>query len=423
MPSPFYGTVRRAPNRPDYAHDVPSAPAKPAAPTLWPLYAGGFLGPFGGSMVTTMLPELSRGLHTSVATASSALTWYMIPFALLMIVSGTLAGRWGEARTVRRAYLLYALGSIVSVVATSAGPFLLGRAVQGAANAFTTPLLISMIAGLAPPARIGRSLGVYASLQGAGQAFAPLVGGVAAGWDYRLAFAAAAAAAAVLAIVTPAPRHRPQGDPARNLSEADRWRALRNWPLVRVSGTAFTLQFASTGVMLLAALVASDRFGLSPAGRGLVVAAFGVAGLLTGRLSGHLTDRLGLLPVGGGALVILGVATALATDASWLWLLVLLMGVAGAAATAVRILTQTLGIRSTPANPSGAMSITLAVQFLGTAVAPALLPLYDTSPLAAGLVAGAAALLGAVVIAGRWPGGAGGGPAGSGPAEACRPAG
>lgn len=368
-------------------------PEPTTQPRLWPLYAGGFLGPFGGAMVTTMLPELSSGLHTSTATAASALTWYMVPFAGLMVVSGTLAARWGEAQTVRRAYLLYAAASVVCVVASSAGPFLLGRALQGAANAFTTPLLISMIAALAPADRIGRSLGTYASMQGAGQAFAPLVGGAAAGWDYRLAFGASALAALLLAVVTPSTGRRETSRPA-----AGRWRALANRRLARVSGTAFTMQFASTGLMLLAALVASDRFGLSPAGRGLVVAAFGVAGLLSGTASGHLADRLGLLRVGGSALVLLAASTGFATDARWLWLLVLLTGLAGAAATAVRVLTQTLGVRSTPSNPGGAMSVTLAVQFLGTAVAPVLLPIYDASAPLAGLVAGVVALLGAVII-------------------------
>lgn len=376
-------------------------PQPTTRPRLWPLYAGGFLGPFGGAMVTTMLPELSSGLHTDLATAASALTWYMVPFAALMVVSGTLAHRWGEAQTVRRAFVLYAAASVICVVASSATPFVVGRALQGAANAFTTPLLISMIARLAPPERIGRSLGTYASMQGAGQAFAPLVGGAAAGWDYRLAFVASAVAALVLAVVTPSTGRGEAGHRGHAGSAAptgEKWRALLNWRLARVSGTAFTMQFASTGLMLLAALIASDRFGLSPAGRGLVVAAFGVAGLLTGTASGHLADRLGLLRVGASALVLLAVSTGLATDARWLWVLVILTGVAGAAATAVRVLTQTLGVRSTPMNPSGAMSVTLAVQFLGTAVAPVLLPVYDGSAMLAGLAAGVVALLGAVII-------------------------
>ena len=426
LPHPSYGTFTAAPNPWAYARDVtsptgangangPDAHGGPVATaTLWPLDAGGFLGPFGGAIVSTMLPELAAGLGTSVATASSALTWYMVPFAGLLVVSGTLGSRWGEARTVRWAYLLSVVGSLVCAVAGSAIPFLAGRVLQGAANAFTTPLLVAMITAFAPPSRLGRSLGTYASLSAAGQAFAPLVGGLAAGWDYRLAFAASALAAAVLAVVSPVPRATRPGPGARRarpsrgagVDDGSRWRPLRNRRLARVAVTALAMQLTATSLILLSALIASDRFGLSPTTRGLVVATFGLAGLASGRASGHLADRLGLIRVGVTALVLLAAAALAATVTAWLWLLVVTTTLAGVSSTAVRVMVQTMALRSTPANPSGALSIALAVQFGGTAIAPALLPLYDASPAAAGLVAAAAALLGAVVIGVRRPTGA-----------------
>lgn len=410
LPEPFYGTGGTTSNLWAYARDVTSPPApdaagSPAAQALWPLYAGGFLGPFGGAIVSTMLPELAAGLDTSIATASSALTWYMVPFAGLLVVSGTVGGRWGEARTVRWAYVLSVVGSLVCVVAGSVVPFLAGRVLQGAANAFTTPLLVAMITALAPPARLGRSLGTYASLSAAGQAFAPLVGGLAAGWDYRLAFGASALAAAVLAVVTPVPRAT--GAERGLASEAgrdrvgtgtSRWRPLRNSRLARIGVTALGMQFTATSLILLSALIASDRFGLTPTARGLVVATFGLAGLASGRVSGHLTDRFGLLRVGVSALALLAAAAIAATVAGWLGILVAATALAGVSSTAVRVLVQTLALRSTPANPSGALSIALAVQFGGTALAPALLPVYDASPTAAGLVAAAVSLAAALVI-------------------------
>lgn len=65
-------------------------PAAAAGPRLWPFNAGGFLGPFGGAMVTPMLPELADGLGTSLSVAAWALSVYMIPFAALtrVVVNG-----------------------------------------------------------------------------------------------------------------------------------------------------------------------------------------------------------------------------------------------------------------------------------------------------------------------------------------------
>lgn len=81
------------------------------------LYAGGFLGPFGGGVVASMLPEIGAATGVSAGAAASTLTAYLGPFALTMLVSGTLGARWGRVRTVRTAYLVYAVASLASALA------------------------------------------------------------------------------------------------------------------------------------------------------------------------------------------------------------------------------------------------------------------------------------------------------------------
>ncbi|QGF23705.1 MFS transporter [Raineyella fluvialis] len=372
----------------------------PARPRLWPLYAGGFLGPFGGAVTNTMLPELAHGLGTDLQVASSAVTWYMIPFCLALLVSGTLAQRWGRGRTIRGGYALYLAASLVCVLAQAlpAGwvvpVFMAGRAAQGIGNAFTTPVLVTLLAEFVSPERLGRSLGLFASMQAAGQAFSPLVGGVAADTDYRFAFAVTGLAALVLGLVTPSGRAGRSGP-----APAADWRDLANARVAQSSAIAFAAQVTATGVTVLAALIATDRFGLSPTARGLVVAFYGVAGLVSGNVAGRMADRWGVRRLGIAALLILGLSMALVGLAPWLALLVLLVGAIGAAGTASRILTNTLALRSTPRNTGGATSVTMAVQFLGSATVPALLPLYAAAPALATGVAGGVSALGALVAA------------------------
>ena len=57
----------------------------PVRHATWPLYIGGFLGPFGGAVVATMLPEMAGDLGVSVNAASLSLTAYLVPFAVLML--------------------------------------------------------------------------------------------------------------------------------------------------------------------------------------------------------------------------------------------------------------------------------------------------------------------------------------------------
>lgn len=369
---------------------------------MWPLYTGGFLGPFGGAMVTPMLPELRDGLHTTLAVAAGSLTAYLIPFAAIMIVSGTLAERWGRHRTVQLAYLAYAAASLVCALAPGIAVFLTGRGLQGAANAFTSPLLVAAISDIVPRERIGRALGHYGSMQAAGQAFAPLVGGAAAALDYRWAFAVSAAAALALALVPP-PDTTPASDatpvPSTGAGAGPRWRALLNRRLAVACAVAFGLYLATSGVLLLVALLAGDRFGLGPDARGLVVASFGIAGLLGGSVLGRLADRFGIGPFGIAALVALAAAVVSAGYSGSVAVLVVLTAACGASSTASRLAVNTLAVTSTPSNRGGATSITMAWQFLGSALAPlAFLPVYHAGVTPGFWAASTGAVLGVAVL-------------------------
>ncbi len=369
------------------------------AARLWPLYVGGFLGPFGGQLPIPMLPEIAGGLGTTLGVAAWSLSAYTFPLAALMLVSGTLADLWGRSRSVRFAYVGYAVASLVCALALTAPWFLGGRALQGVANAFTTPLLVAAIYDAVPRARLGRSLGLFGSLQAAGMAFAPLAGGLAAAVDYRLAFGLLAALAAALAFVPP---RDPQPHPDAvddGLTARQRWRALANPRLARAAAVAFCFNLAAAGVTLLVALTAADRFGLGPTPRGLLIAAFGTAGLLTSPLLGRLIDRFGVRRTGLGAFVLLAGAVGWCAVSPSAWGLVLGVAVAGSAATGSRVVVNSLSVTSTPPNPAGAASVTMSLLFAGSAIAPlAFLPLYQANPAWAFAGAGLGALLASALI-------------------------
>lgn len=71
---------------------------------------------------------------------------------------------------------------------------------------------------------------------------------------------------------------------------------------------------------------------------------------------------------------------------------------AGLCATGGRVLTNSLALESTPSNTSGATSLMLSAQFVGSALAPLLLPFYGVSVGASFAAAGIVALLGAVLV-------------------------
>ncbi|MEN3356077.1 MAG: hypothetical protein V7637_59 [Mycobacteriales bacterium] len=363
------------------------------------LYAGGLLGPFGGGVVSAMLPELAADLGTSTAGATSSLTVYLVPFAAVQLVSGTLGERWGRRRTVRLAYIAYAAASVACALAPGLGLFLAFRAAQGAANAFTTPLLLAGLADAVPARRMGRAVGLFASWQAAGQSFAPLVGGLSAELNWRWAFAGITAAAGLLALAPPAGEPRPG-------ASAPPWRSLLTRRVGLVAAVGFAGFAGTAGLPFLVSVRATDAFGTGAAARGLLLAGFGVAGLLLGPVSGRLVDRAGArrcvaaAAVGCAALVgTLGLAGSPgALAAQW--------AAAGAVTSLLAVSTNSLAISAAPANRGGAVSIMSAFRFTGSALAPLLwLPPYRA---AAPLGFALPALLLLVVIlpaAAAWPGG------------------
>lgn len=327
-----------------------------------------------------MLPELGASFGVQAAAATASVTAYLLPFAAVMLVSGTLGERWGRRRTVVVGYAVYVVAALASVLATTLPLFLATRALQGTANAFTTPLLLAALSSSVTPQRLGRALGWFGSLQAAGQTSAPLVGGLAAEVDWRLAFVGVAVVAAVLAVV---------GIPAAGAGTGGRPALRTAWrPHVLRLGVVAALGWGCvSGLNFLVALRLQDTFALSASARGLVLTGLGVAGLLSARFVGGGIDRIGarrsvLLGTALGGLVVIGVGIAPSV-----WLVAAIWAFGGVATQLVLVGVNALVLRSSAANPGGSMSTVQAVRFGGGALAPvALTPVYHADPLAGFLV-------------------------------------
>ncbi|WP_231641785.1 MFS transporter [Nocardia sp. NRRL S-836] len=360
------------------------------------LYAGALIGPFGGAVTTSILPEIGGSFGRSPGAAASTLTYYLVPFAVLMLASGTFAQRWGPQRTVRIAYIAYAAASVLAACAWTFDVLLVSRALQGAANSFTTPVLLAVIAASTPKDKLGRALGLFGSMQAAGQTSAPLVGGLTAEVDWRLAFVVIAVVAMGLAVLGV-----PQTD-----AEPDRDASLRSAfvpSTLRPALVAFIGWGCLGGLSFLVAFRLDDVFGLGAGERGLLLTGFGIVGFLTARHIGKAIDRFGATTtvvvaaaLGGGLVAAVGTAP-LAAVAVLAWALT------GAAAQGMLVSVNALVLQSENANRGGSVSVVQSLRFMGAAAAPlAFVPLYQAHPLAGFLVP--AALLVTVPAIVTWSG-------------------
>jgi MFS family permease len=353
------------------------------------LYLGGFLGPFGGGVLTVLIPELRERFDTSTAAVTlAAITAYILPFAVFQLVSGTIGERLGTARTIRAAYIAYAVVSVAAAFVTSIVPFAIARAAQGTCNAFTTPLLLAALAETTAAVTLGRTMGTFAAVQTAGVVSAPLIGGLAGAVDERLAFLVPAAVALALATIpVPVAAREAHAHPPSLRSAVNR----RVW---WTAAAAFLAYLAVTGVGFLVSIRAADSFGLGPTERGLLLAGFGLSGVIAGRPAGDLVDRRGRVAItAGGAIACAVIVPLLGIVQSAGWLAVAWLA-AGVGSALIWAGLNTLAVRAAPRNRAGAVSFIGAWKFAGNAAGPAVwLPLYHVREWLAFGVAGAASAL------------------------------
>lgn len=339
-----------------------------------PLYVGGFLGPFGGAMLVALIPNVADGLDASVVQVAAAITAYMVPFALLQLVSGTIAERLGPRRVVRGGYVAFGIAAILCALAPNIWLFLGARAAMGSANAFLSPILLAALSEVAAPEVLGRTVGTFAAAQTAGLMLAPILGGLLGEISWRLAFVLVAVVAGVLAFPSQtlgaAERSTPSGR-ASLRSLLNRWIAL-----LATQAALGYLGFTAIGFVLV--LVGADEFGLGSGARGLLIAGYGIGGILLGRYAGTVVDRAGrpATALAGAVACTAGVVGLVLVPSAWALGLVF-FGI-GCASTFVWAGLNTIAVESFPENRAGATSAYSAFKFAGVAIAPLIyVPLFN----------------------------------------------
>ena len=349
-------------------------PGKVFSPATLPLYLGGFLGPFGTMIVISIYPELRDSFGASTQAVNWAFSGYMIPLAVLLTVSGTIGERLGRRRVTQWTFVAYAIASFLCVAAPNLGLFLIARVLQGAANAFITPLLIAGLTEVTEPARLGRAIGVYSSFQAAGGALAPFAGGLAATIDWRLAFIAVGVVSLLLATRPPAGEPRPA-------ASAPPIRPLLTRRMATLWAAAFTAAAGPVGLAVVVGLYLRDELAVGSTTAGIVLLIGGAGAAVMGPTWGRLLDTWGpRRAVVRSLTAAIALAAPLGLIAEPIVFAIAWM-VAASIVGFVVINLQHLAAVAVPENRGGALSSVLAFRFMGHAIGPLVwVPIFTISP-------------------------------------------
>jgi len=344
-------------------------------------------------MLQPLIPAVADGLDTTIGLVAASITAYMIPFASLQLVSGTIGERLGPARVVRTAYLVFGCASLVAAFAPDIWTFIGARSLTGAANAFLTPILLAALSETVPPEVLGRTVGTFAAVQVAGLTLAPALGGALGEVSWRLGFALVAVVAFALVLTKLEVSRRAPDRPRARL------RSLLRGRLALLSAQAATGYLGFTSIGFLVTLVCVDVFELGSGLTGLVVATYGVGGMVFGRYAGAVVDRAGrprtsLLGVTGCGLGVLALAF---VPGPWSFALVYFAIGCGSAFAWAGL--NTIVVERFPENRAGSVSVYSAFKFVGVAIAPLVyVPLYHSDVALPFLVAAGASGICALLV-------------------------
>ena len=183
------------------------------------------------TIVGVALPQMSRDLHTQLSSLQWVVDAYALALAALLLLSGSLADRFGRLRLFQAGLLLFAAASLASALAPDAGLLIAARAVQGVGAAAMFATNTALLNATYEGRDRAVAFGIWGAINGAAAAIAPVLGGVliaAAGW--RAIFLVNLPIAVVAAVMT-----------QRVLAESRGYRSPIDW-----AGAAFFTVCAAT---------------------------------------------------------------------------------------------------------------------------------------------------------------------------------
>jgi EmrB/QacA subfamily drug resistance transporter len=394
-----------------------------------------FVTGISNTTLNVALPTIRASLHASVSGLQWAVDSYTLVIACLLLLSGSLADRFGRRRVFLIGLALFNAGSVGCALAPSLGWLIALRVVQAIGGSMLNPVALSIITNaVTDRAERAKAMGTWGSVFGLSVGLGPVIGGglvSALGWRsvfwINLPLGLIAIALTVRYVgESRASRARPLDPPGqalfmialgaltyamiegsghfgsplilgafalcavavtlfvavelRSAQPLVDVRFFRSAPLTGASLIAVLAFGTLAGFTFLSSLYLQQVRGMSPAVAGLTF--LPMAGLMAvlGTVSGRMVARRGATV----PLVVAGLATALgcamllglARDTSLLSLLIA-YGVVGVGLGMVNPPISTIAVSSLPADQSGvAASIASTSRQIGSALGVAVVGLF-----------------------------------------------
>jgi DHA2 family multidrug resistance protein len=141
------------------------------------LSLGTFIQILDFSIANVSLPQISKDFGISPMQSSWIITSYTISSAVMLALTGWLAGRFGPVFVYITSILLFSLASALCGLAPTNEALILFRSFQGVAGGALVPLSQTLLLMNYPPNERGRALGIWSTMIILAPLVGPFVGG------------------------------------------------------------------------------------------------------------------------------------------------------------------------------------------------------------------------------------------------------
>ncbi|MGO8875025.1 MAG: DHA2 family efflux MFS transporter permease subunit [Acidimicrobiales bacterium] len=141
-----------------------------------------FIVGLDNTIVNVALPSISKDLHASVSGLQWIVDAYTLVLASLLMLSGSMADRFGRRRVFQLGLVMFTLGSLACSLAPNLVSLVAFRMLQAVGGSMLNPVAMSIIRNtFENPRERAQAIGIWGAVVGVSMALGPVTGGLLVG--------------------------------------------------------------------------------------------------------------------------------------------------------------------------------------------------------------------------------------------------